>query len=65
MNIIERCFWHLPLPGSFLNWLWSFLPDHCEMPDCPRHGVRGNENRVDGKIMCDDCTVRYWKGVTP
>lgn len=41
-----------------INWLWGLLPDNCEMPDCGGGGVRGNENIVDGKIMCDYCTVK-------
>jgi hypothetical protein len=39
--------------------LWSLLPDRCEMPNCVRSGIRGNENRVDGRIMCDACHARY------
>lgn len=41
------------------EWFWSFLPDHCEMPGCTRAGVRGNENVIDGLLMCDSCHVRY------
>jgi len=37
------------------EWLWNFLPDKCEMDGCRRHGVRGNEQIVDGSVMCDDC----------
>ena len=37
------------------EWLWNFLPDKCEMDGCRRMGVRGNENVVDGKLMCDYC----------
>ena len=47
------------LPITILEWLWSWLPDRCEMPDCSRAGVRGNENRIDGKIVCDYCHARY------
>jgi hypothetical protein len=25
------------------------------MPHCSRLGVRGNENIVDGRLMCDQC----------
>jgi hypothetical protein len=32
----------------------------CEMPNCSRKGVRGNENRIDGKVMCDYCHSRLW-----
>lgn len=38
-----------------MQWLWGLLPDNCEMPNCCRKGVRGNENIVDGKVMCDYC----------
>lgn len=44
---------------SLLSWLWSFLPDKCEMKLCSRKGIRGNENIVDGKIMCDYCHHLY------
>jgi hypothetical protein len=37
------------------NFLWRFLPDRCSMPHCTRFGVRGNENVVDGRLMCDQC----------
>lgn len=34
-------------------------PDRCEVCHGARGGVRGNENRVDGKIMCDYCHADY------
>jgi hypothetical protein len=37
------------------NFLWRQLPDQCSMPHCSRLGVRGNENIVDGRLMCDQC----------
>jgi hypothetical protein len=37
------------------NFLWRQLPDKCSMPHCSRLGVRGNENIVDGRLMCDEC----------
>lgn len=40
---------------GIIEWLWRFLPDRCEMRDCARRGVRGNENVVAGFVMCDDC----------
>ncbi len=40
---------------SWLNWLWSLLPDKCEMALCSRAGVRGNENLIYGLIVCDYC----------
>lgn len=39
------------------EWLWSLLPDKCEVEHCRRRGVRGNENIVEGLIACDDCSV--------
>jgi len=38
--------------------LWRLLPDKCEGIDCDRLGVRGNENRVNGKILCDYCHAK-------
>jgi hypothetical protein len=53
---------------KFLEWLigrvlrsqklWSLLPDKCQIPGCCRKGVRGNENVINGKIVCDYCHVR-------
>jgi hypothetical protein len=30
--------------------------DDCEICHGAREGVPGNENVVDGKLMCDECT---------
>jgi hypothetical protein len=38
---------------GLIEWLWRFLPDRCEMPGCSRQGVRGNENVILGKRVCD------------
>jgi len=40
------------------EWLWSFLPDRCEMPGCSRQGIRGNEGIIDGKLVCAYCYAR-------
>jgi len=42
-----------------VEYLWSLLPDKCARRGygCLRRGVRGNENLIDGEILCDDCTV--------
>jgi hypothetical protein len=41
------------------EWLWgAMLPDKCQGADCCRKGVRGNENIVNGKVLCDYCTVK-------
>lgn len=45
---------------KILEWVWSLFPDHCEMPDCSKRGVRGNENLVDGKVICDYCYTRLY-----
>jgi hypothetical protein len=37
------------------HFLWRQLPDKCSMPHCSRLGVRGNENIVDERLMCDQC----------
>jgi ribosomal protein L37E len=37
------------------------LPDNCEVCHGRKGGVRGNENRIDGKVMCDYCTVEFQK----
>ncbi len=31
---------------TLLEWIWDKLPDKCEVADCARQGMRGNENRV-------------------
>jgi hypothetical protein len=46
---------------KLLEWYWSLLPDKCEMPNCCRKGIRGNENIVNGKIMCDYCDYKLSK----
>ena len=46
-------------PMKLIGWIWRLLPDKCEMPGCCRQGVRGNENIVAGKVMCDYCHSAY------
>jgi hypothetical protein len=46
---MRRLFW----------FLWRLLPDRCQDPGCARLGIRGNENIVDGKILCDYCAARH------
>lgn len=41
-----------------LEFLWSFLPDRCQVDGCHRDGIRGNENNVGGKFVCDYCYAR-------
>ena len=43
MNLFER--------------LWRMLPDKCEICKGRKGGVRGNENVVHGKLMCDYCSM--------
>lgn len=45
--------------NKVLEWLWSWLPDKCEMPHCERKGIRGNENIIEGRVMCDYCHVDW------
>ena len=40
-------------------WLWGLLPDNCECKYCCKLGVRGNENIIDGVVMCDYCSDDY------
>jgi hypothetical protein len=56
---------------SFKEKLWSLLPDNCEVSDCCRKGMRGNENRIYPQpevypnwyiVMCDYCNSRYMDG---
>lgn len=35
--------------------LWRMLPDRCECRGCSRNGVRGNEQNVAGRLVCDYC----------
>ena len=42
---------------KLLEWFWRLLPDRCEVCHGDSGGVRGNENVIDGIIMCDYCTV--------
>lgn len=44
--------------ASLLEWLWNRLPDNCEIEGCSRQGVRGNENIIDEKIVCDFCHIQ-------
>lgn len=51
--------------AGWLEWFWSLLPDKCEMRDCERHGVRGNENivHVNGMAttVCDYCHAKMMR----
>jgi hypothetical protein len=40
---------------GLFSFLWRQLPDKCQAKHCTRRGVRGNENKIDGKILCDEC----------
>jgi hypothetical protein len=52
------------------EWFWSLLPDECEIDDCCRKGMRGNENRIYPwkdepefyLVMCDYCNSKYMSG---
>lgn len=56
---------------KIMEWLWSFLPDECEVDDCCRAGMRGNENRIHPwperypdlyVLVCDYCNSKYMRG---
>lgn len=55
---------------GLIEWFWKFLPDACEVDDCCRKGMRGNENRIYPwddipdfyLIMCDYCNSKYMRG---
>ena len=49
---------------KMINWLWSLLPDKCEVMGCLRQGVRGNENNRNGLIVCDDCDCKLFDNTT-
>lgn len=40
-------------------------PDNCQVCKGNRGGVRGNENRVNGVVMCDYCTAELMKTPPP
>jgi hypothetical protein len=53
------------------EWLWSLLPDTCEVKGCCRKGMRGNENLIYPWperwpklhiVMCDYCDSDYMRG---
>lgn len=63
----------MTLRSQILQWIWKWLPDECEVRDCCRKGMRGNENIIypfkDDDllkdfyiIMCDYCSMRYNRG---
>lgn len=45
----------MKLLNKIYERVWMMLPDRCREPDCPRTGVRGNENVVGDRLMCDYC----------
>lgn len=48
-----------------LRWLfgrlWRLLPDNCAVCGGRKGGIRGNENIVNGTVMCDYCEAEYRK----
>lgn len=50
-----------------LEWFWRKRRDNCEICGGTRGGVLGNENRVEGVVMCDYCHAdnikypRFWE----
>jgi len=50
--------------NKIFEWIWSKLPDKCRQRNCPRTGIRGNENWIEVEhgyyeIMCDDCHAHW------
>lgn len=43
----------------FRLWRGILGRDNCELCD-GRRNVRGNENVIDGIVMCDDCHAARW-----
>jgi hypothetical protein len=37
------------------RWLWGLLPDKCEQCGGAKGGMRGNENVINGRVLCDYC----------
>ena len=50
---------------GLIEWFWRLLPDKCSMPECSRRGVRGNENRIGGLIVCDGCHAKMMRHAKP
>ncbi len=61
---------------SIMEWFWRLLPDKCQVPECCRKGVRGNENvilqatltddhgrilKIRKLIVCDYCTSLFMR----
>jgi hypothetical protein len=42
--------------ARIIEYCWGFLKDNCEVCHGKRGVTRGNENIIDGKIVCDYCT---------
>lgn len=47
----------MKLLARILEKLWMLLPDRCQICRGRNGGVRGNENVIDGVVMCDYCSV--------
>ncbi len=53
------------------EWLWGLIPDKCEITDCSRLGMYGNENIIFpfshvpdfGVVACDYCHSKYERGM--
>ena len=44
---------------TLLERVMRLLPDRCQMPNCNRNGVRGNEKIVDSLRMCNECATKH------
>lgn len=45
--------------GRKVEKIWRTYLDKCQVCHGKRGGCRGNENVVNGIIMCDYCSVEY------
>lgn len=44
---------------------WLGVKDRCEACHGQRGGAYGNENVIDGHVLCDDCSVEYGRRSDP
>jgi hypothetical protein len=46
-------------PKRVMKWALKFLRDNCQVCHGTRGGQWGNENLVNGVVMCDDCHAEH------
>lgn len=45
------------------DWKGPQYPDNCQACFGKSGGVRGNENRIEGLVLCDNCSVKASNGM--